>query len=150
MYVHCRLKEPEPASRAAFPLFGSKFRYSGRTQYQSRNAALTAPRQAPSVDRNASKRFTGPPTSTVDTKGICIFHTHNYYVHGRIIHEAGEAEASPPGTTKIFHHFGPEISRTKNCRFVKKMAKHLTVPVTMRSKNLTNLLDSTFATRKLN
>lgn len=63
-----RLKEPEPASRSPFPLFGSKFRYSGRTQYQSRNAALTTPRQAPAVDRNASKRFTGPPTSTLNTK----------------------------------------------------------------------------------
>ena len=70
MLLMCfRLKEPEPASRSPFPPFGSKFRYSGRTQYQSRNAALTAARQAPTIDRNASKRFTGPPSGTIDSKG---------------------------------------------------------------------------------
>jgi len=70
----CRLKEAEPASRSPFPLFGSKFRYSGRTQYQSRNAALLGSgrgqggrgQQAPpTIDRaDASRQFTAPPGTT--------------------------------------------------------------------------------------
>lgn len=55
-----RLKETEPSARAKFPIFGSKFRYSGRTQYQSRNAAYGIDRQAPNIDRSASRRFAGP------------------------------------------------------------------------------------------
>lgn len=54
-----RLKEPEPDSRAMFPLFGSKFRYSGRTQYQSRNVPKDEKRPTARVDRSASRRF-GP------------------------------------------------------------------------------------------
>lgn len=51
-----RLKEPDPATKAGLlPRFGSKFRYSGRTQYQSKNAHLD--RQQPYFDRVQSKRF---------------------------------------------------------------------------------------------
>jgi erythrocyte membrane protein band 4.1 len=62
-----RLKEPEPPQRAKFPAFGSKFRYSGRTQFQSRNAAYPD-HQGPGVDRNASRRrFTrDSPSNTLD------------------------------------------------------------------------------------
>jgi len=62
-----RLKEAEPASRAKFPAFGSKFRYSGRTQFQSRNEAYPD-RHAPTVDRSASRRrFTrDSPSNTLD------------------------------------------------------------------------------------
>jgi len=61
-----RLKEPEPPQRATFPGFGSKFRYSGRTQFQTRNAA-PEDRPAPTIDRNASRRrFAGSPSNTLD------------------------------------------------------------------------------------
>jgi erythrocyte membrane protein band 4.1 len=55
-----RLKEPETAPKSGlFPRFGSKFRYSGRTQYQTRQAAAGIDRPAPDFDRSASRRFTG-------------------------------------------------------------------------------------------
>ena len=55
-----RLKEPETAPKSGlFPRFGSKFRYSGRTQYQTRQAAASIDRPAPDFDRSASRRFTG-------------------------------------------------------------------------------------------
>jgi len=53
-----RLKEPEPPQKAGiFPRFGSKFRYSGRTQYQTRQNLIERP--APDFDRAKSGRFTG-------------------------------------------------------------------------------------------
>lgn len=55
-----RLKEPEPAQKSGFfPRFGSKFRCSGRTQYQTRQAAALIDRPAPYFERTASRRFTG-------------------------------------------------------------------------------------------
>ncbi len=61
----CRLKEPEPPQKAGFfPRFGSKFRYSGRTQYQTRQQAALIDRQAPDFDRTGSRRF--PASRTVD------------------------------------------------------------------------------------
>ncbi|XP_064626196.1 protein 4.1-like isoform X5 [Lineus longissimus] len=49
-----RLKEPEPATKATlFPKFGSRFHYSGRTQFQ---ASALIDRPAPAFDRKPSKR----------------------------------------------------------------------------------------------
>lgn len=55
-----RLKEPERPQKQFFPRFGSKFRYSGRTQYQTRQAAALIDRPAPAFNRSQSRRgFTG-------------------------------------------------------------------------------------------
>jgi erythrocyte membrane protein band 4.1 len=55
-----RLKEPEPAQRTGFfPRFGSRFRYSGRTQYQTKQAASTLDRPQPDFERLHSNRFPG-------------------------------------------------------------------------------------------
>jgi hypothetical protein len=62
-----RLREPEPAKRNPFPLFGSKFRYSGRTQYQTRNAVSGVIRPSPAVDRTASRRFNASCMPTLDS-----------------------------------------------------------------------------------
>jgi len=64
-----RLREPEPPHRNAFPLFGSKFRYSGRTQYQTRNAASTLGRQVPTIDRASKRRMPGSRSGTLDRDG---------------------------------------------------------------------------------
>ena len=53
----CRLMTPEvPAKVGLLPRLGSKFRYSGRTQYQSRMAASLATRQNPAFTRTLSGR----------------------------------------------------------------------------------------------
>uniref|UniRef100_A0A8C5H8N5 Band 4.1-like protein 1 n=1 Tax=Gouania willdenowi TaxID=441366 RepID=A0A8C5H8N5_GOUWI len=51
-----RLVSPEPPPKG-FLVMGSKFRYSGRTQAQTRQASALIDRPAPQFERSASKRF---------------------------------------------------------------------------------------------
>ncbi|KAM8790305.1 band 4.1-like protein 2 isoform 6-T10 [Rhynchonycteris naso] len=51
-----RLVSPEQPPKAKFLTLGSKFRYSGRTQAQSRQASTLIDRPAPHFERTASKR----------------------------------------------------------------------------------------------
>uniref|UniRef100_I3IW92 Erythrocyte membrane protein band 4.1 like 2 n=1 Tax=Oreochromis niloticus TaxID=8128 RepID=I3IW92_ORENI len=51
-----RLNAPEPPTKARFLTLGSKFRYSGRTQAQTRMASSLIDRPAPSFERTSSKR----------------------------------------------------------------------------------------------
>ena len=51
---------PEPPPKMGlFPRLGSKFRYSGRTQYQTRQASALIDRPAPQFERTMSKRQPG-------------------------------------------------------------------------------------------
>ncbi|XP_032897186.1 band 4.1-like protein 1 isoform X4 [Amblyraja radiata] len=52
-----RLVSPEPPPKG-FLVMGSKFRYSGRTQAQTRQASSLIDRPAPYFDRSSSKRYT--------------------------------------------------------------------------------------------
>lgn len=52
-----RLTAPEQPPRARFLTLGSKFRYSGRTQSQSRQASSLIHRPAPHFQRTSSKRI---------------------------------------------------------------------------------------------
>ncbi|XP_072218273.1 band 4.1-like protein 2 isoform X3 [Leuresthes tenuis] len=52
-----RLNAPEPPTKARFLTLGSKFRYSGRTQAQSRLASSLIDRPAPNFERTSSKRI---------------------------------------------------------------------------------------------
>jgi len=54
-----RLKEPLAVNRGLFGELGAKFRYSGRTHYQSRIASSSIDRVAPEFDRSFSLRTTG-------------------------------------------------------------------------------------------
>lgn len=53
----CRLNAPEPPTKARFLTLGSKFRYSGRTQAQTRLASTLIDRPAPAFERTSSKRI---------------------------------------------------------------------------------------------
>lgn len=55
--LHCRLVSPEPPPKG-FLVMGSKFRYSGRTQAQTRQASALIDRPAPFFERSSSKRYT--------------------------------------------------------------------------------------------
>ncbi|XP_076597266.1 band 4.1-like protein 1 isoform X6 [Chaetodon auriga] len=54
-----RLVSPEPPPKG-FLVIGSKFRYSGRTQAQTRQASALIDRPAPQFDRSVSKRYMLP------------------------------------------------------------------------------------------
>ncbi|KAM3856619.1 band 4.1-like protein 2 isoform 5-T5 [Vipera latastei] len=65
-----RLVSPEQPPKAKFLTLGSKFRYSGRTQAQTRQASNLIDRPAPYFERTSSKRISrsldGAPVGIVD------------------------------------------------------------------------------------
>ncbi|NXT01131.1 E41L2 protein, partial [Jacana jacana] len=65
-----RLVSPEQPPKAKFLTLGSKFRYSGRTQAQTRQASSLIDRPAPYFERTSSKRVSrsldGAPTGISD------------------------------------------------------------------------------------
>ncbi|XP_040584198.1 band 4.1-like protein 2 isoform X7 [Mesocricetus auratus] len=65
-----RLVSPEQPPKAKFLTLGSKFRYSGRTQAQTRQASTLIDRPAPHFERASSKRVSrsldGAPSGAVD------------------------------------------------------------------------------------
>nr|XP_057913437.1 band 4.1-like protein 2 isoform X3 [Doryrhamphus excisus] len=67
-----RLNAPEQPTKARFLTLGSKFRYSGRTQNQTRLASTLIDRPAPAFERTSSKRISrsldgAPMISITDT-----------------------------------------------------------------------------------
>uniref|UniRef100_A0A3Q2ZKT7 Erythrocyte membrane protein band 4.1 like 2 n=1 Tax=Hippocampus comes TaxID=109280 RepID=A0A3Q2ZKT7_HIPCM len=73
-----RLNAPEPPTTPRFLTLGSKFRYSGRTQTQTRLASTLIDRPAPAFERTSSKRISrsldggNTPTPTADIQaGLC-------------------------------------------------------------------------------
>ncbi|XP_041814788.1 band 4.1-like protein 2 isoform X8 [Chelmon rostratus] len=68
-----RLNAPEPPTKARFLTLGSKFRYSGRTQAQTRMASSLIDRPAPKFERTSSKRISrsldGAPVISITEAG---------------------------------------------------------------------------------
>ncbi|KAM3861282.1 band 4.1-like protein 2 [Diretmus argenteus] len=68
-----RLNTPEPPTKARFLTLGSKFRYSGRTQTQTRQASSLIDRPAPNFERTSSKRISrsldGAPLISITEAG---------------------------------------------------------------------------------
>ncbi|XP_039981918.1 band 4.1-like protein 2 isoform X2 [Xiphias gladius] len=68
-----RLNSPEPPTKARFLTLGSKFRYSGRTQAQTRLASSLIDRPAPNFERTSSKRISrsldGAPVISITEAG---------------------------------------------------------------------------------
>ncbi|XP_065590054.1 band 4.1-like protein 2 isoform X6 [Cyrtonyx montezumae] len=74
-----RLLSPEQPPKAKFLTLGSKFRYSGRTQAQTRQASNLIDRPAPYFERSSSKRISrsldGAPMSISDQSLLRDFRT---------------------------------------------------------------------------
>ncbi|XP_072355286.1 band 4.1-like protein 2 isoform X15 [Scyliorhinus torazame] len=69
-----RLLSPEQTPKSKFLTLGSKFRYSGRTQAQTREASTLIDRPAPYFERTSSKRMSrsldGAPVDDNDEVGL--------------------------------------------------------------------------------
>ncbi|XP_069582145.1 band 4.1-like protein 2 isoform X16 [Ranitomeya imitator] len=69
-----RLSSTEQPPKARFLTLGSKFRYSGRTQAQTREASTRIDRPAPSFERTASKRMSrsldGAPIGSITDQSL--------------------------------------------------------------------------------
>uniref|UniRef100_A0A672YTH9 Si:dkey-178k16.1 n=1 Tax=Sphaeramia orbicularis TaxID=375764 RepID=A0A672YTH9_9TELE len=95
-----RLVSPEPPPKG-FLVIGSKFRYSGRTQAQTRQASALIDRPAPQFDRSVSKRYLLPrsmdggehPDSSTVLPGPLI---PDYVVTGRPATPSPTGRRSPP------------------------------------------------------
>ncbi|XP_055119892.2 band 4.1-like protein 2 isoform X5 [Symphalangus syndactylus] len=89
-----RLVSPEQPPKAKFLTLGSKFRYSGRTQAQTRQASTLIDRPAPQFERTSSKRVSrsldGAPIGDVDQSLMKDFPG-----------TAGEISAYGPGVVSI-------------------------------------------------
>ncbi|XP_058291540.1 band 4.1-like protein 2 isoform X7 [Hylobates moloch] len=89
-----RLVSPEQPPKAKFLTLGSKFRYSGRTQAQTRQASTLIDRPAPHFERTSSKRVSrsldGAPIGDVDQSLMKDFPG-----------TAGEISAYGPGVVSI-------------------------------------------------
>uniref|UniRef100_A0A8C6X0L5 Erythrocyte membrane protein band 4.1 like 2 n=1 Tax=Naja naja TaxID=35670 RepID=A0A8C6X0L5_NAJNA len=86
-----RLVSPEQPPKAKFLTLGSKFRYSGRTQAQTRQASNLIDRPAPHFERTSSKRISrsldGAPVGIVDQSLLKDF---SVAAGGRIFETAGQ------------------------------------------------------------
>ncbi|XP_073483375.1 band 4.1-like protein 2 isoform X7 [Aquarana catesbeiana] len=69
-----RLSSPEQPPKAKFLTLGSKFRYSGRTQAQTRDASMRIDRPAPYFERTSSKRVSrsldGAPIGSITDQSL--------------------------------------------------------------------------------
>ncbi|XP_056872293.1 band 4.1-like protein 2 isoform X9 [Takifugu flavidus] len=107
-----RLNAPEPPPKARFLTLGSKFRYSGRTQAQTRLASSLIDRPAPKFERTSSKRISrsldGAPVISItdadlaengrelhsDSKSPMRVHGDNIYDHDKTQEEVLKHQAS--------------------------------------------------------
>jgi len=65
-----RLLNPEPKEKPKFPRFGSRFRYSGRTQHQAKKNNSMTERTNPAFERSGSQARTANVTSSQSMQGI--------------------------------------------------------------------------------
>lgn len=75
MFFSLRVPTVEPPSSRRFLVLGSKFRYSGRTQAQTRQASSMIDRPAPRFTRSASKRL----SRNLDG-GMCVNPSWNHCI----------------------------------------------------------------------
>ncbi|XP_067138555.1 tyrosine-protein phosphatase non-receptor type 4-like [Centruroides vittatus] len=68
-----RLHAPQRPSRRLFFGVGSKFRYSGRTEYQTLEEGKKSARPEREFARTVSKRYMGPPVPRVIREGLDIY-----------------------------------------------------------------------------
>uniref|UniRef100_A0A8C0C1S5 Erythrocyte membrane protein band 4.1 like 2 n=1 Tax=Buteo japonicus TaxID=224669 RepID=A0A8C0C1S5_9AVES len=86
-----RLVSPEQPPKAKFLTLGSKFRYSGRTQAQTRQASNLIDRPAPYFERTSSKRVSRS-LDGVKFAFVVVFCPTLFYIDDLLKHQASISE----------------------------------------------------------
>uniref|UniRef100_A0A8C3LG51 Erythrocyte membrane protein band 4.1 like 2 n=1 Tax=Chrysolophus pictus TaxID=9089 RepID=A0A8C3LG51_CHRPC len=81
-----RLLSPEQPPKSKFLTLGSKFRYSGRTQAQTRQASNLIDRPAPYFERSSSKRVSRSLDGVVDKMPPFLYCSNSLRVDGENIY----------------------------------------------------------------
>ncbi|XP_037700792.1 band 4.1-like protein 2 isoform X8 [Choloepus didactylus] len=144
-----RLVSPEQPPKAKFLTLGSKFRYSGRTQAQTRQASTLIDRPAPHFDRTSSKRVSrsldGAPTGVMDQSLMKDF-----------LGPAGEVSADGPGISPAAVHDGigrREVrspTKAPRLQLVEVKSSHETLNVVEEKKRAEVGKDERVITEELN
>ncbi|XP_069740145.1 band 4.1-like protein 1 isoform X2 [Narcine bancroftii] len=90
-----RLVSPEPPPKG-FLVMGSKFRYSGRTQTQTRQASALIDRPAPYFERSSSKRY----TMSRSLDGASVGENHDAYLKESMKDASETSRTETPDTTQ--------------------------------------------------
>ncbi|XP_041059953.1 band 4.1-like protein 1 isoform X2 [Carcharodon carcharias] len=90
-----RLVSPEPPPKG-FLVMGSKFRYSGRTQAQTRQASALIDRPAPYFERSSSKRY----TMSRSLDGASVGENHDALLKESTKDASETSRTETPDTTK--------------------------------------------------
>uniref|UniRef100_A0A8C7IZ54 Erythrocyte membrane protein band 4.1 like 2 n=1 Tax=Oncorhynchus kisutch TaxID=8019 RepID=A0A8C7IZ54_ONCKI len=99
-----RLMTPEAPIKAKFLTLGSKFRYSGRTQAQTRQASTLIDRPAPYFERTSSKRISrsldgGRPADDKQKSGEAAWQAAEVEIEETVVVE--EIRVAPKGSVTI-------------------------------------------------
>ncbi|RMC12996.1 hypothetical protein DUI87_10525 [Hirundo rustica rustica] len=140
-----RLVSPEQPPKAKFLTLGSKFRYSGRTQAQTRQASNLIDRPAPHFERTSSKRVSrsldGAPMGISDQSLLRDFSaTGGQAVGDKIIdlEAAGQAKLKEGGREEDESPLKtPQLELTKDGKLTHVHPSSL--PIHSVSSHLTNL-----------
>ncbi|XP_028938688.1 band 4.1-like protein 2 isoform X7 [Ornithorhynchus anatinus] len=141
-----RLVSPEQPPKAKFLTLGSKFRYSGRTQAQTRQASTLIDRPAPYFERTSSKRISrsldGAPVGVMDQSLLRDFSgpTGEISVYGpgaasHVTLQDGEARREVRTPTKMPHLQLPTEGKRKGDRIFKDEKAQTLPPRTTEEKH---------------
>ncbi|KAG9493517.1 hypothetical protein GDO78_001425 [Eleutherodactylus coqui] len=113
-----RLSSPEQPPKARFLTLGSKFRYSGRTQAQTREASTRIDRPAPYFERTSSKRVSrsldGAPIGSITDQSLLKDVPGGGSAVDGVVSGPKEAQdgVSTPSTPSVF----PNDTKSKSLR----------------------------------
>ncbi|XP_075904525.1 band 4.1-like protein 2 isoform X8 [Nelusetta ayraudi] len=122
-----RLNAPEAPTKARFLTLGSKFRYSGRTQAQTRVASSLIDRPAPNFERTSSKRISrsldGAPVISITEAAENGRELHSDSKVSEAPAEAAAADNTTSDTKEPAKTTEVEIEETVVVQEVSKAAK---------------------------
>ncbi|XP_077209088.1 band 4.1-like protein 2 isoform X11 [Paroedura picta] len=133
-----RLLSPEQPPKAKFLTLGSKFRYSGRTQAQTRQASNLIDRPAPYFERTSSKRVSrsldGAPVGITDQSLLNDFSGDRSFEAAKL--KVGEGRDEDGGMAKMLQFEDGKMETEEEDIQKKKFASKTEGPLTGTSRTI--------------